>query len=219
MFNLKRPWISPAILISVLLVACGGGGGEAESGAGSEGGNGSGSGSAGVTATSAGLIALPVTGVKRCTDATDAAIVCASTGQDGDLKSGVAWPDPRFTVDGTGNCITDNLTGLMWARQDGGFRTWQLGLDFANSLDLCGFTDWRMPNRKELLSLVNYNAGNVGIELLNNGFTFQVESVLWSSSSVAGSAGNAWSLIVLPGIVTTAAKSGGNYVLPVRAGQ
>jgi hypothetical protein len=131
----------------------------------------------------------------------------------------VAWPIPRFTVDSTGSCITDNLTGLMWARQGGGFRTWPLGLDLANSLDLCGFTDWRMPNRKELLSLVNYSAGNVGIELLNNGFTFQVESILWSSSSVAGSADKAWALIVLPGIVTTAAKSGGNYVLPVRAGQ
>jgi len=122
-------------------------------------------------------------------------------------------------VDGTGNCITDNLTGLMWARGDGGFRTWQPALDFANSLDLCGFTDWRIPNRKELLSLVNFGAGNVGVWLLDSGFTFQVEAVLWSSSSVAGSADKAWALIVLPGIVTTAAKSGGNYVLPVRAGQ
>jgi len=215
MFDLKHLLVSPAILISLLLAACGGGG----SGSGSESGAGSGSGSAGVPAASAGLIALPVTGVNRCTDATDAAIVCASTGQDGDLKSGVAWPIPRFTVDSTGSCITDSLTGLMWARRDGGFRTWQLGLDLANSLDLCGFTDWRMPNRKELLSLVNYSAGNVGIELLNIGFTLQVESILWSSSSDAGSADKAWALILIPGIVTTAAKSGGNYLLPVRAGQ
>ena len=215
MFNPKRRWVLPAFLIGLLLAACGGGGGEAGSG----GGNGNGSGSAGVPAASAGLIALPVTGQTTCIDATGAASACANTRQDGDRRAGVAWPNPRFTVDGTGNCITDNLTGIMWARQDGGFRTWQLGLDFANSLDLCGFSDWRMPNRKELLSLVNYGAANIGIDLLSNGFTFQVESVLWSSSSVAGSAAEAWTLIVLPGVLSQGPKSGGNYVLPVRAGR
>jgi hypothetical protein len=216
MLNLKCSWVSAAILISVLLAACGGGGG----GAGSGGGNGNGSGDGGVPAASVGLIALPKTGVIRCADATSSEIVdCANTGQDGELKAGVAWPNPRFTVDGTGHCITDNLTGLMWARQDGGFRTWQLALDFVSSLELCGFTDWRMPNRKELLSLVNYGAGNQGIWLTDNDFTFQVESVLWTSSSVAGSAAEAWTLIVLPGIVSQKPKSDGNYVLPVRAGK
>jgi uncharacterized protein DUF1566 len=202
--------VSTAILTGVLLAACGGGGGEA--------GSGSGSGGGGVTVTGVGLVALPETGVIRCTDGTGATIDCANTGQDGDLKAGMAWSNPRFTVDGTGNCITDNLTGLMWARGDGGFRTWQLALDFANSLDLCGFADWRMPNRKELLSLVNYGAASIGIDLLDNGFTFQVESVLWSSSSVAGSATEAWTLLVLPGVVSQSPKSGGNYILPVRAG-
>ena len=216
MFNPKRLWVLPAFLISLLLAACGGGGAGSEGGSGN--GSGSGSGSAGIPAPSAGLIALPETGQTTCIDATGAAIACANTRQDGDRRAGVAWPNPRFTVDGTGNCITDNLTGLMWARQDGGFRTWQLGLDFANSLDLCGFTDWRMPNRKELLSLVNYGAGNIGVELLNNGFTFQMESNLWSSSSVAGSAAEAWTLIVLPGVLSQGPKSGGNHVLPVRAG-
>jgi len=201
-----RLLVSPAILISLLLAACGGGGGEA------------GSGGAGVPAASAGLIALPETGRTTCTDATGAAIDCANTGQDGDLKAGVAWPNPRFTVDGTGNCITDNLTGFMWARHDTLSGTWQLAFDVVKGLDLCGFTDWRIPNRKELLSLVNYGAGNVGTWLLDSGFTFQVESILWSSSSVAGSATEAWTLLVLPGVVSQSPKSGGNYILPVRAG-
>ena len=44
-----------------------------------------------------------------------------ATDNDGTLKKGVAWPNPRFTI-GTGtvfnttNCVTDNLTRLMWAR-------------------------------------------------------------------------------------------------------
>ena len=202
-----RLLVSPAILISFLLAACGAGGDEA------------GSGSAAVPAASAGVIALPETGQTTCADATGATIACANTGQDGDRRAGVAWPNPRFTVDGTGNCITDNLSGLMWARRNTQTGTWQLAFDVAKNLDLCGFTDWRIPNRKELLSLVNYGAGNVGVDLLSNGFTFQVESVVWSSSSVAGSAAEAWTLIVLPGVLSQGPKSGGNYVLPVRAGR
>ena len=202
-----RLLVSPAILISLLLAACGGGGGEA------------GSGGAGVPAASAGLIALPETGRTTCTDATGAAIDCANTGQDGDRRAGVAWPNPRFTVDGTGNCITDNLTGFMWARHDTLSGTWQLAFDVVKGLDLCGFTDWRIPNRKELLSLVNYGAGNVGTWLLDSGFTFQVESILWSSSSVAGSTDKAWALIVLPGILSEEPKSPGIGFLPVRAGR
>jgi hypothetical protein len=60
---------------------------------------------------------------------------------------------------------------------------------------------------------------NNGTWLLDNGFTFQIESILWSSSSVAGSADRVWALIVLPGILTQEAKSPGISSLPVRAGR
>ncbi len=43
---------------------------------------------------------------------------CAGTGEDGELRKGVAWPNPRF-VSGTGaaaDCMTDKLTGLMWPK-------------------------------------------------------------------------------------------------------
>ena len=35
-----------------------------------------------------------------------------ATGDDGDLKKGVAWPSPRFTDHGNGT-VTDKLTGLV----------------------------------------------------------------------------------------------------------
>ncbi len=82
-------------------------------------------------------------------------------GDDGELRMGVAWPDPRFTV-GTGAefvCITDNLTGLMWDKSGdtvSGSKTWTEALSDCNGLDLGGHTDWRLPNRKELRSLINY---------------------------------------------------------------
>lgn len=151
MSNLKRLLVSTTILIGLLLAACGGG----------DSGDGSGSESGGTPPTSAVSIALPETGQTTCTDATGVVIACAGTGQDGEHQAGVAWPNPRFSVDSSGDCMTDNLTGLMWVRSpDTTVRTWQQALDFANSLDLCGATDWRLPNVNELESQMSSEAAD-----------------------------------------------------------
>ena len=167
---------------------------------------------------------LPQTGQTTCTDATGAAIACANTGQDGDRKAGVAWPNPRFTVDGTGNCITDDLTGLMWIRNpDATTRTWQQALDFANSLELCGSPDWRMPNINELESLVNIEAANQAIFLNGQGFGGVQAGSYWSSSIYAGFGAGAtpfvWVVTMASGGLGPIPRSGSGFVLPVRAGQ
>ena len=66
-------------------------------------------------------------------------ITCSDTGQDGDLQIGVASPSPRFTDNGDGT-VTDNLTGLMWAKNANlaGAMTWSSALDYANNLGLGG---------------------------------------------------------------------------------
>jgi len=167
---------------------------------------------------------LPQTGQTTCTDATGATIACANTGQDGDRKAGVAWPNPRFTVDGTGNCITDDLTGLMWIRNpDATTRTWQQALDFANSLELCGSPDWRMPNINELESLVNIEAANQAIFLNGQGFGGVQAGSYWSSSIYAGFGAGAtpfvWVVTMASGGLGPIPRSGSGFVLPVRAGQ
>jgi hypothetical protein len=67
-----------------------------------------------------------------------------STGDDGDLERGVAWPSPRFTDNGNGT-VKDNLTGLIWLKDANCFsrRTWAQALSDANSLanGSCGLTD------------------------------------------------------------------------------
>lgn len=84
---------------------------------------------------------------------------------DGELRPGVPWPDPRFTDNGDGT-VTDNLTGLIWL-QDAycfGLRSWETLMDEVNTLEppMCGLSDgsrkgdWRMPNVRELLSLVDF---------------------------------------------------------------
>lgn len=56
--------------------------------------------------------------------------------------------------DGT---ITDRATGLMWQKADSGKGlNWQQALAYAASLRTAGYTDWRLPNAKELQSIVDY---------------------------------------------------------------
>lgn len=164
---------------------------------------------------------LPETGQTTCYTAAGAVTACATTGQDGDLRAGVAWPSPRFTV-GTGAtaaCVTDNLTGLMWMGVPNSIPdTWANALTSANSLTLCGFSDWRLPNINELESLVNIEVGNQAIFLNGQGFTGVQASYYWSSSSSA-SAGFAWIVVMSDGSVNAGNKSASGYVWPVRAGK
>ena len=57
----------------------------------------------------------PKTGQTLCYDSLGAVVPCAGTGQDGEIKAGVAWPSPRFT-DNSNGTVTDNLTGLIWLK-------------------------------------------------------------------------------------------------------
>lgn len=60
----------------------------------------------------------------------------------------------RNNGDGT---ITDLATGLMWMQDDSGYgMVWQEALEYCETLDYAGHTDWRLPNAKELQSIVDY---------------------------------------------------------------
>ena len=56
--------------------------------------------------------------------------------------------------DGT---VTDNATGLMWAQADSGdAMDWEAAMAYAEGAELAGYDDWRLPNAKELQSIVDY---------------------------------------------------------------
>ncbi len=60
-------------------------------------------------------------------------------------------------VDNADGTITDSATGLMWQQADDGIsRDWENALASAENLNLGGYTDWRLPNVKELQSIVDY---------------------------------------------------------------
>lgn len=169
-------------------------------------------------------IQLPRTGQTSCWDENGNQIGCAGTGQDGETRTGAAWPNPRFVV--SGDCVTDNLTGLMWAKNGNlaGTRTWQGALDWVDSLNnsggLCGYTDWRLPNRKELKSLVDRQQSNGATWLNSQGFSNVQAGTYWSSSTFIGNTGDAWFVEMIQGNVNRYSKTVYyNYVWPVRSGQ
>lgn len=67
---------------------------------------------------------------------------------------------PLYDMDYSDNgdeTVTDNSTGLMWSQNDSGERMdWIEALEYAETAELAGYSDWRLPNSKELESLVDY---------------------------------------------------------------
>jgi len=60
-------------------------------------------------------------------------------------------------IDNYNGTVTDPNTGLMWQKQTeySNYMTWEEALEYAENIELAGYTDWRMPNRNELMTLVN----------------------------------------------------------------
>jgi hypothetical protein len=165
-------------------------------------------------------VALPKTGQTTCYDATPAVVACDGTGQDGDLQTGVTEPSPRFVV-GTAaevDCVTDSLTGLMWVGAPsltGG--DWASALTAANGLNLCGYTDWRLPNLVELGSLLNYSVADNAAVLNAAGFS-NIGSWYWTSTTNASNPIWVGVLNIADGQMTASAAKTSTYprTLPVR---
>jgi len=177
------------------------------------------------------------TGQVTCYDAAGAVIPCAGTGQDGDLRPGVAWPNPRF-VDNSDGTVADMLTGLVWLKNANCFgpRSWMNALADAIGLanGACGLTDgsvagdWRLPSVNELQSLVDHeyygpalsNAAGTGRWTEGDAFSgVHLPGYYWSSSSFAYSPQSAYYVLLYSGYVSAYLKTDSYYVWPVRAGQ
>lgn len=148
-------------------------------------------------------------------------------GDDGDLEKGVAWPNPRFTDNDNGT-VTDHLTGLIWLQDADCFesKTWAtvfLAVYTLNNGE-CGLSDgsaeghWRLPNVRELHSLIDYGHS---YPALPSGHPFSgVQSDgYWSSTTPAGDTSNGWYVYLGDGSVYNFDKTDTHYVWPVRGGQ
>lgn len=102
------------------------------------------------------------------------------------VRGGQSVADFTDNNDGT---ITDNVTGLMWQKQDDGVaKDWATALSSCEGLTLAGHPDWRMPNVKELRSIADTTKYGPSVDTAF--FPVTQTSYYWSSTSWAGNAAN-----------------------------
>ena len=158
---------------------------------------------------------LPATGQRKCYNAKGNVIACAGTGQDG-----AHIVQPKSYTDNGDGTVTDNVTGLMWQKQDAGNkRTWVEAGAYCTNLSIGEHTDWRLPTKKKLMSLVDYGIPYPGPTINPTYFPNAHASAYWSSTAGADHAGYAWVVYFDDGYVGYAGKSINGYVRCVRGGK
>jgi len=117
----------------------------------------------------------------------------------------------------SGDIVTDSSTGLQW--QDdiiGSAMSWTAAIDYCEGMTLGEYGDWRLPNLKELTSLVDDSRIAIAIDT-----TFEQTSYggYWSSTTYANRSDSAWFIHFYHGYQLDSYKTSSYYVRCVRAGQ
>jgi hypothetical protein len=124
-------------------------------------------------------------------------------------------PDSRYSDNGD-STVTDNLTRLMWKQCSEGqagagcagtatLMDWQVALTAGSNSSFAGYNDWRLPNVKELNSLVETACYNPAINELRFPNT-PVTGVAYWTSSVIPNTGNAWGVNFGVGVISPSAE-------------
>ena len=125
----------------------------------------------------------------------------------------------NWVINGNGT-ITDTSTGLMWQQDTApgygsgpnpDFYNWQQAVDYCNKLNLGGYSDWRLPTRNELQTLVDYGRQDPATT-----FPETKTWAYWSSTTGADYAGAAWFVYFEDGTVDGEDKAFFNNVRAVR---
>lgn len=116
----------------------------------------------------------------------------------------------RYAAPATGT-VTDTYAGLVWQQTpDAQARTWSAALAHCEGLTLAGYADWRLPDIKELRSLIDDTAFDAVT------FPGTPQGGYWSATSRAGSPDFAWYVQFTAGLVYTDLKLSNLYVRCVR---
>lgn len=162
------------------------------------------------------------TGMEHCYGANGDTIPCnkdTAICQDAAFGKGTPWPKPRFFLE-SDVIVRDALTGLFWSRDANPLVfpiTWGEALaeiNALNSQNWLGRNDWRLPNRRELRSLVNHGARKPalpGEHPFNNVFL----GWYWSATTAAKAPAYAWYVHFEGGRMFYGAKTGYCLVWPV----
>jgi uncharacterized repeat protein (TIGR02543 family) len=142
-------------------------------------------------------------------------------------------PTSAFTDNGDGT-VTHSLTGLIWKQCAEGLSgasceigsatpfSWANALLKAKNTNFSGHTDWRLPNKKELESIVEYCGQGPAINTAlfpASQFPTVYLAYFWSGSSFVSDPSNAWNVNFNYGITDYSYKTSNYYVRLVRGGQ
>lgn len=96
------------------------------------------------------------------------------------------WPIPTsktqsYSVDSIGGTVVDDVTGLVWEQSVQGTQfAWEEAIQHCRDAMTGGFTDWRIPMRVELASLLDIDSGPPYIDA--DAFTAMPEGSFWTGS-------------------------------------
>jgi hypothetical protein len=159
------------------------------------------------------------TGQTSCFTADGKETACPGSGQDGEYRLGCPWPSPRFLPQEA--TVSDLLTGLTWTRNANPAEfpmTWQEAFAFVTALNIqnyLGYNDWRLPNRKEMHSLMSYQAKKPSLPI-GHPFRNIFLGWYWTSTTAARHPAYAW-YIHLEGARMFYGRKDSRYLLwPVR---
>jgi len=136
-----------------------------------------------------------------------------------------------FTLSADGSEVTDQATGLIWRHCAEGLSgskcelstaltfTHEAALQRAVTESNRTATAWRLPNVKELSSIVDITLSPPNPAIDANFPATPTDKYFWSSSPYVANPANAWSVYFVNGHVGLNSRSNSYYVRLVRAGQ
>ncbi|HMO50476.1 MAG TPA: DUF1566 domain-containing protein [Kiritimatiellia bacterium] len=146
---------------------------------------------------------------------------------DGEIQYGTTGPTPRFTVatNDTDEVVTDHLTGLMWVKAPRSLPdndivnawTWSNAVAYCRNLEYAGHSDWRLPNIRELLSLIDFGQTDFALPV-QHPFSGLFASHYWSSTTRKDDPTLAWNIRPQYGFMGSNSKGNLMNLWPVRGG-
>jgi hypothetical protein len=154
-------------------------------------------------------------------DNIDDEYVLPDTGQTGDYRTAFGEDsdytiNPPALIDNGDGTILDNNTKLMWQQQDTNNRyNYNNAISYCNDLSFAGYSDWRLPSKKELISIIDY--GRFGPAIDKTKFLNAKSSTYWTSTVSTYSGSYAWTVPFSQGLFAPVIQSYyGFYALCVR---